>query len=79
MTNRYDLQDTESTAPTSQRTRTRGELLRPALWGLLVVSAAANMVVSSAGLNEVFGIGFGLVTLGCGTALVVTPSTHRSR
>ena len=48
----------------------RGGLLRPALWLLLIVSAAANAVSSILGLHLAVGIGFGLVTLGCIAALV---------
>jgi hypothetical protein len=49
----------------------RRGLLRPVLWLVLIVSAAANGVSSTIGLYPLVGIGFGLVTLACTGALVV--------
>ncbi|MEV6605400.1 hypothetical protein [Kutzneria sp. NPDC051319] len=43
---------------------------RPVLWVLLAVSAVANVVTSASGQNVLLGIGFGLVTLALGGALV---------
>lgn len=55
-----------------------GRLTRPLLWLLLVISAVANAVTSSIGGISVFiGIGFGLATLACATALVVHHRRHR--
>jgi hypothetical protein len=52
-------------------------LLRPILWLLLVVSAAANAVASASGLTPLVGIGFGMVTLACVAALTVHHYRHR--
>jgi hypothetical protein len=57
----------------------RGGVVRPVLWLLLVISAAANMATSNTGLNMMIGIGFGLVTLACGAALIVDHYQHRRR
>ena len=66
-------------APQAPRPSTRSGILRPVLWLLLVISAAANMAASSTGLNMMIGIGFGLVTLACGAALIVDHYQHRRR
>jgi membrane protease YdiL (CAAX protease family) len=50
---------------------------RPALWVLLVISAVCNVVTSASGQNVLIGIGFGLLTLAFGAALVV--DHYRSR
>lgn len=50
---------------------------RPVLWVLLVISAAANIVTSTSNLNVLIGIGFGLLTLAFGGALVL--HHHRNR
>ena len=55
----------------------RGGLLRPALWLLLIVSAAANAASSLLDLHPLVGIGFGVVTLGCIAALIARH--YRSR
>jgi len=49
---------------------------RIVLWVLLLISAVGNVVMSASGLHVLVGIGFGLLTLGFGTALVVD---HRRR
>lgn len=54
-----------------QHAGTRNGLLRPVLWLVLVLSAAANAVTSNIGISPLVGIGFGLVTLGCATTLIV--------
>ncbi|MBC6456653.1 hypothetical protein [Actinomadura sp. HBU206391] len=56
-----------------------GGIVRPLLWVLLVISAAANAVISSTGANMFVGAGFGLVVLACATALVVHHYKHRRR
>ena len=43
---------------------------RPVLWILLITSAVANIVTSASGLHVLLGIGFGLLTLAFGAALV---------
>ena len=54
-------------------------LLRPLLWVVLVLSAAANAVASSIGANVVIGAAFGVVTLASATALVVHHYRNRAR
>ena len=79
MTNPYDIHEPADVPRPATSTGASDGLVRPALWVLLVVSAAANMVTSSAGLNPLVGVDFGLLTLACITALVVHHYTHRSR
>jgi hypothetical protein len=47
------------------------------LWLVLIVSAAANAAISSAGLNPFVAAGFGVVTLASAAALVVHHYQHR--
>jgi UDP-N-acetylmuramyl pentapeptide phosphotransferase/UDP-N-acetylglucosamine-1-phosphate transferase len=54
-------------------------LVRPVLWLVLVVSAAANAVASTTGVNVLAGLGAGLVTLACAVALIVHHYRHRGR
>jgi hypothetical protein len=54
----------------------RRGLLRPVLWLVLVVSAAANTASSTADLTPLVGVGFGVVTLACVVALVVHHYRH---
>lgn len=63
-----------SPAPERRGGRT---LLRPLLWLLLIVSAAANAVTSASGLNPFVGVGFGIVTLACVAALIAHHYRHR--
>lgn len=77
MTDRYRIAPPE-TAGTPDRDA-RGGLLRPALWALLIVSAAVNATVNTTGGNVFVGVGFGLVTLACAAALVVHHYRHRAR
>lgn len=51
--------------------------IRPVLWFLLAVSTVANVVTSTSGLNPLIGIGFGLLTLALGGALVAHHYRHR--
>jgi hypothetical protein len=53
--------------------------VRPLLWLLLVISAAANAVASTTGVNVFVGAGFGLITLACATALIVHHYRNRRR
>ncbi|WP_327000445.1 hypothetical protein OHA72_35665 [Dactylosporangium sp. NBC_01737] len=66
MTDRYRIAEPDTTSAPS-----RGGMLRPVLWLLLILSAAANATVNTAGGNALLGVGFGLVTLACAAALVV--------
>lgn len=63
-----------SPAPEQRGGRT---LLRPLLWVLLIVSAAANAVTSVSGLNPLVGVAFGVVTLACVVALITHHYRHR--
>jgi hypothetical protein len=56
----------------------RGGSIRPVLWLLLVICAAANAVTSTAGLTMMISIGFGVATLACAAALVVHHYRHRA-
>ncbi len=51
--------------------------MRPMLWILLTISVVCNIVISSADVNVLVGIGFGLVTLGCVAALITHRHLHR--
>ena len=53
-------------------------LLRPLLWVVLVLSAAANAVMSSIGANVFIGAAFGVVTLASAAGLVVHHYRHRT-
>lgn len=67
-----------SSPPTTLDERSGGKgLLRPVLWLVLIVSAAANGVASTVGSHTLVGIGFGLVTLACVAALIVHHYLHR--
>jgi hypothetical protein len=60
-------------------TETRRGMLRPLLWAVLVVSAAANATSSTVGAHPIVGVGFGLITLACAAVLVVHHYRHRAR
>jgi hypothetical protein len=49
---------------------------RLTLWTLLAICAVCNVVTSASGLHVLIGIGFGLLTLAVGAALIVD---HRRR
>jgi hypothetical protein len=72
MNDQYRITDSDP-AGTSRGT------LRPLLWLGLILSAAANAVVSSAIGNPVIGSAFGAVALGFATALVVHHYRNRAR
>ncbi|GAB2946987.1 hypothetical protein GCM10027280_39760 [Micromonospora polyrhachis] len=57
----------------------RGTVVRPLLWLVLVVSIAANVVSSAIGVNVFIGSGFGLVALASGVALIVHHYRRRRR
>jgi hypothetical protein len=52
-------------------------VLRSLLWVALVLSAAANAIVSSSGNHVLIGAAFGVVTLACAAGLVVQHYRHR--
>ncbi|MET8524328.1 hypothetical protein [Micromonospora sp. NPDC005172] len=66
MTDPYRITDAPVAAP-----RKPGDLLRPLLWLALFVSAAANMVLSTAAVNPWVSSAFGLVAALCAVALIV--------
>jgi Flp pilus assembly protein TadB len=76
MTDRYRIAPPESTSTPDGRGRS---MLRPALWLLLILSAAANATVNTAGASPLAGVGFGLITLASAAALVVHHYRHRTR
>lgn len=53
------------------------ESTRPLLWGMLVLSAAANAVTSALGVNLLLSTVFGVVTLAAGIALIANYRTRR--
>ncbi|MEW2359206.1 hypothetical protein [Spirillospora sp. NPDC029432] len=53
--------------------------LRTVLWGVLLVGVVGNVVVSSAGLNVLGNVVFGLITLASGAALIVQHYRNRKR
>jgi MFS superfamily sulfate permease-like transporter len=55
----------------SEKTETPRGTLRPLLWLGLILSAAANVVVSSIGGSPFVGSAFGAVALVCAVTLVV--------
>lgn len=76
MTDPYRISPAPEPTNLAERAASRGAL-RPALWLVLFVSAAANGVSSIAGLHPFVSVGFGLVTLACVAALVVHHYRHR--
>jgi hypothetical protein len=54
-------------------------MLRPVLWLVLILSAAANATASAAGANPFASVGFGLITLACAATLVVHHYRRRAR
>jgi len=62
--------------PPGERPAGQG-LLRPVLWLVLIVTAAANTASLSMSLDPLVGIGFGLAALACVAALVVHHYRHR--
>jgi hypothetical protein len=74
MTDPYRISEATE-APEAHPVR-RGPL-RPVLWLVLIVSAAANAVCSSVGASPFVGAGFGLITLASAVALIVHHYRHR--
>jgi hypothetical protein len=75
MTDPYVIAET---ADPAQPIRSGG-IIRPLLWLVLVISAAANVVTSSLDVSVFIGIGFGLLTMACGAALAVDHYRRRRR
>ncbi len=71
MADPYRISSTVENHAAGQPPKTRRTALRTALWAGLFVSAAANATLSSIGVDPFFGIGFGLVALGCIAGLIV--------
>jgi hypothetical protein len=67
---------TETPAATAEAPRGR---LRTALWLVLILSAAANMVLSTVIGNPIVSSAFGLVALVCATTLIVQHYRNRGR
>jgi len=72
------LPSVEGMTENSENHQTTG-FLRPLLWIVLIVSAAANAVTSSASDNVFIGASFGLVTLASAAGLVVHHYRRRAR
>jgi hypothetical protein len=74
----YQVFEAPEVPPAAKRGGGRGGAVRPLLWLVLVISAAANVVASTT--DHVFvGAAFGLVALACATALVVHHYRNRRR
>lgn len=74
--NQYRIVDAPE-APSPAPHKAAGNGVRPLLWLVLVVSVAANAVLSTAEINTSLAAGFGTVALGCAVALVVQHYRHR--
>ncbi|MCZ7436808.1 hypothetical protein O7598_10430 [Micromonospora sp. WMMC241] len=72
MTDPYRIAEAPTAAP-----RKPGALLRPLLWLVLFVSAAADAVLSTAVGDPWVSSAFGLVALACAAALIVHHRRHR--
>jgi hypothetical protein len=74
MSDRYRISEAPGRSDAGHRP---GGPLRPALWLVLIVSAAGNAAASSAGIAPYVGIALGVVTLACAAALAVHHYRHR--
>jgi len=80
--NPYDITDVAETSEAPRAARPAGdrtEIMRPLLWLVLAVSAVCNVVASALDVNVFVGVGFGLLTLSCGVALVAGHYRNRRR
>jgi hypothetical protein len=77
MTDPYRISEAPETHHRAAHAGTRGGLLRPVLWLVLIVSAAANGVASNIEVSPLLGICFGVVTLASAVALAVHHYRHR--
>lgn len=75
----YRISEPPQPSPPAADASAQGGIVRPVLWLVLVVSAAANAVASATGVSVLVGIGSGLVALGCAVALSVHHYQHRRR
>jgi hypothetical protein len=76
MNDPYRIGPADTHTPSPERSR---GVLRPVLWLVLIVSAAANAVVSSAIGNAAVGSAFGAVALACAITLIVHHYRTRAR
>jgi hypothetical protein len=77
MSDPYRISEAPTTEHDEANAESRRGPLRPVLWVVLVLSAVANAISSSVGVNPFVGGAFGLVTLACATALIVHHYQHR--
>ncbi len=76
MTDQYRIAPSQTAdAPAGDHRR---DMLRPVLWLLLILSAAANAALSF-GPHTLVRVGAGLITLASGVSLVVRHYRHRTR
>jgi hypothetical protein len=78
MADRYRISTSSETNEEAPSESGEQSLLRPVLWIVLFLSAAANAAMSSIGANPLAGAGFGLITLACAVTLVVHHYRNRS-
>ncbi|MFF0153692.1 hypothetical protein [Micromonospora sp. NPDC005203] len=74
MSDQYRISEAPAAAP-----KKPDGLLRPLLWLALFVSAAANVVLSTAADNQWISSAFGLVAVLCAVALFVHHRRNRAR
>ncbi|MEU1643217.1 hypothetical protein [Micromonospora zamorensis] len=74
MTDPYRITDAPVAAP-----KKPGGLLRPLLWLVLFISAAANVVLSTAADSPWISSAFGLVAVLCAVTLLVHHRRNRTR
>jgi hypothetical protein len=79
MTDPYRIADTSDRPQATQPAGARMGIMRPLLWLVLVISAACNVVTSTMNISVLIGIGFGLLTIACGTVLAVDHYRRRRR
>lgn len=77
MTDPYAISETPEATDRNRPAVTTEGMVRPVLWLVLIVSAAANALVSGIGLSAYVGAGFGLMTMACAIALIVHHYRHR--
>jgi hypothetical protein len=79
MTDPHRIAEASGTPQAMQSRRDRGGIARPLLWLALLICAVGNGVTSMMNISVFIGIGFGLLTLSFGAALVVDHYRRRRR
>ncbi|ONI87832.1 hypothetical protein ALI144C_07765 [Actinosynnema sp. ALI-1.44] len=74
-----DARRTRKTSDTQGSADRPSGAFRPLLWLALLISASGNVVVSSANLNALINVAFGLTTVSCAATLIVHHYRHHRR